>query len=287
MAKFKLPVSLIVLVAACTIAATSFAKPAPKPKCGFNGDYSFFFWDPDENVAGVGFVTVALNSGTNCRSGVVVPGGIINCNVDGTEFEDFIEDGSVFLETDGEGTMEVETNSSNGICDTGTNAIELDISVVSGGKKMLFNSNGVQFAGSGVIPQAGYFGTVTGRAEKCFAGDISGCFDIRFWEPDDSLVGDCTVCVGGGFVTGGTCRCNTNDDGGFETLSEIETGGYVLGEDCQSSTGFLTFTVSSDDVCDITSTVYLDFAVAQQGNELMGACDSFNDFNCAFEGWHQ
>jgi len=270
------------------LAVTSFAKPAPKPKCGFNGDYSFFFWDPDEDVAGVGFVGVALNSGTQCRSGIVLPGGIINCNVDGTEFEDFVEDGSVFLETDGEGTMEIETNSSRGICGTGKNAIELDISIVSSGKKVLFASNGVEFAGSGLIPNAGYNGTITGRGEKCFAGDISGCYDIRFWEPNDALVGDCTICVGGGFVTGGTCRCNNAEGGfGFETLSEIETGGYTLGENCQSSTGFLAFTVSSDEVCDITSNVVLDFAVAQQGAELMGACDSDNEFNCAFEGWRQ
>ena len=30
--------------------------------------------------------------------------------------------------------MEIETNSSDGICDTGKNALELDISVVQGGK---------------------------------------------------------------------------------------------------------------------------------------------------------
>jgi len=289
MAKFKFPVSLLVLIGACTLAATSFAKPAPTPKCGVNGNYSFFFWDPDEPIAGVGYIGISMATGTDCRSGIVLPGGIINCNFDGTEFEDFIESGSVFLETDGEGTMLIETNSSNGICDTGTNAIELDISVVQGGKKVLFSSNGVEFAASGTTPQAGYFGTITGRAEKCFAGDISGCYDIRFWEPDEPLVGDCTICVAGGYVTGGTCRCNVNfGDGGFETLSEIEAGGYTLGEDCQSSTGFLYFETSSDDVCDMTSLVYLDFAAATAGGaELMGACDSFNDFDCAFEGWKQ
>ena len=289
MPRFKLFVSLLVLVGVCTLAATSFAKPAPKPKCGFNGDYSFFFWDPADTVAGVGYVSVIVNPATKCRSGIVLPGGIINCNVDGTIYEDFIEDGFVFLETDGEGTMEIETNSSNGICGTGDNAIELDISVVKGGKTVLFNSNGAEFAGSGLIPQAGYDGTVTGRAEKCFAGDISGCYDVRFWEPNDGLVGDCTICLGGGFVTSGSCRCNVNTpgEGGFEYLSEIETGGYVLGEGCQSSTGFLTFTVSSDEVCGDTSTVYLDFAVAENGAELMGSCDNFNSFDCAFEGWRQ
>src|SRR5271169_5628952 len=132
MARSKLLVSLLVLVGVCTLAATSFAKPAAQPKCGLNGDYSFFFWDPDEPIAGVGFFSVQLNPSAKCRSGVVLPGGIINCNELGDEFEDFIESGSVFLETDGEGTMEIETNSSLGICGTGTNAIELDISVVSG-----------------------------------------------------------------------------------------------------------------------------------------------------------
>jgi len=105
-----------------------------------------------------------------------------------------------------------------------------------------------------------------------------------------ALVGDCTICVSGGFVTGGTCRCHLSlNDGSFETLSEIETGGYTLGENCQSSTGFLTFTVSSDEVCGATSTVVLDFAVAQQGNEIIGACDpsSKGAFACSFEGWKQ
>src|SRR5271156_2541005 len=269
MARSKLFVSLLVLVGVCTIAATSFAKPAAQPKCGVNGDYSFFFWDPSLPIDGVGYVSAQLDPATKCRSGVVLPGGIIDCFFDGGVFEDFIESGSVFLETDGEGTMLIETNSSDGICDTGTNALELDISVVKGGKTVLFNSNGVEFAGSGLIPQAGYFGTITGRAEKCFAGDISGCYDIRFWgTPDEPpLVGDCTICVSGGFVTGGTCRCNINGEpegvrGGYETLSEIETGGYNLGEGCQSSTGFMEFTVSSDDICGITSGLALDFVVA-------------------------
>jgi len=292
MARFKLFVSVVVLIGVCTLAATSFAKPAAKPKCGFNGDYSFFFWEPFFPVDGVGYSTVQLDPATNCRSGVVLPGGIINCYIDGEVFEDFIEGGSVFLETDGEGTEIIETNSSDGICDTGTNAIELDISVVKGGKSVLFSSNGVQYAGSGLIPQAGYFGQITGRGDKCFAGDISGCYDIRFWSPGDALplTGDCTICLGGGFVTGGTCRCNVGfppDFRGFETLSEIETGGYTLGEGCQSSTGLLSFVVSSDDVCDIASVVTLDFAVAQQGEELIGACYPSTEFDCSFEGWKQ
>jgi len=252
---------------------------AAKAKCGFNGDYSFFFWNPDENISGVGFFSVQLNANTKCRAGIVLPGGILNCNFsDGEEFEDFIEDGNVFLESDGEGTMEIETNSSGGICGTGKDAIELDISVVNGGKSVLFNSDGEEFAGSGLIPQAGYNYTLTGRADKCFAGQISGCYDLRFWTPDDAVVGDCTVCVNGaGSVTGGTCRCNTNgiatDAGGFEYLSEIEGGGYTLGENCQSSTGYLWFETSSDLICGIESGVAIDFAVAQQGQEILAACD--------------
>jgi hypothetical protein len=299
------PFLYILIAAASSAFAVTSAQAAPKPKCGFNGDYSFFFWNPNASerpTNGVGFFSVQLNPATKCRSGVVLPGGILNCFVGPEGFEDFVEDGFVFLETDGEGTMEIETNSSNGICGTGDNAIELDVSLVRGGKGVLFNSNGAEFAGSGVIPQAGYHETITGRADKCFAGDISGCYDVRFWsgapplptrlEVDDpvlsALVGDCTICVSGGFVTGGTCRCHLSlNDGSFETLSEIETGGYTLGEDCQSSTGFLTFTTSSDEVCDLTSTVIWDFAVAQQGNELVGACDNTNTFGCAFEGWRQ
>jgi hypothetical protein len=198
MVRSKWLVGVLILVGVCALTAPSFAAPKAKAKCGFNGDYSFFFWDPSTNLSGVGFFSVQLNPNTKCRSGVVLPGGIINCNFDsGDIFEDFIEDGGVFLESDGEGTMEIETNSSNGICGTGKDAIELDISLVNGGKTVLFNSDGEEFAGSGLIPQAGYDFTLTGRADKCFAGQITGCYDLRFWAPDDSVVGDCTVCVNG------------------------------------------------------------------------------------------
>ena len=321
MSKPKLLAYSLLIAIVFALAGTSFAKAAPQ-RCGFNGDYSFFFWDPSLPVSGVGYMSVQLNPATKCRSGVVLPGGIINCNFGlGEIFEDFIEDGFVFLESDGAGTMEIETNSSRGICGTETNALELDISLVSGGKTVLFNTDGEQFASSGLIPQAGYFNTLTGRADKCFAGQISGCYDVRFWsqspelikqvssEEDpidlllyDSAVGDCTICVNGaGAVTGGTCRCNTNFEGsGFETLSEIEGGGYTLGENCQSSTGYLWFVTSSDEICDMSSFLALDFAVAQQGRELIGACDTdewilnnTSEFNagyempCAFEGFLQ
>jgi len=328
MAKARAMVALIVVVGLCMSSGLGFAKSAPK-RCDVNGDYSFFFWDPVFAVSGVGFIGVQMDPATKCRSGVVLPGGILNCNLaKGRIYEDFIESGSVFLESDGEGTMLIETNSSNGICGItfdghGVNAIEVDVSVVLGGKTVLFNSDGEQFAGSGLIPQAGYIGTFTGRADKCFAGQISGCYDVRFWNHsigilppppgpidqqdsnigDDSEVGDCTICVNGaGAVTGGTCRCNIHDPdlGGFETLSEIEGGGYTLGENCQSSTGYLWIVTSSDEICDIDSYLAFDFAVAQQGKELIGACDTadfiLNDeskYNagsfmpCAFEGWLQ
>ena len=179
MARSKLFMSMLVIVGVCMLAGTSFAKAA---KCEFNGNYSFFFWDPDTDLSGVGYFSVAVTTASKCRSGVVLPGGIINCNFEsGDIYEDYIEDGSVFLETDGEGTMEIETNSSNGICDTGKDAIELDISVVLGGKTVLFNSNGAEYASSGTVPQAGYDYTVTGRADKCYAGQISGSYDMRFW----------------------------------------------------------------------------------------------------------
>jgi hypothetical protein len=286
MARSKLLVSLLVLIGVCTLAGTSVAAPQ---KCPFNGDYSFFFWDPASPLAGVGYFSVVVSPATKCRSGIVLPGGIIDCNLENdTEFEDFIENGLVFLETDGEGTMEIETNSSHGICATGKNAIELDISVVQGGKRVLFNSDGEQFAGSGLIPQAGYDFSLTGRADKCFAGQISGCYDVRFWagggltfgtinedQRSGDNVGDCTICVNGaGSVTGGSCRCNSGGLGGsLETLSEIETGGYTLGENCESSTGYLWFTTSSDLICDEESSLALDFAVALGGTELIGACD--------------
>ncbi|HTY56016.1 MAG TPA: hypothetical protein VMB26_12485 [Candidatus Binataceae bacterium] len=320
--------SLLTVVLVCALVNMSFAKAAPKAKCDFNGNYSFFFSDNGfGKAAGVGYFTAQLDPGTNCRSGAILPGGIINCDVGGAVaeiFESFIEGGSVFLESDGEGTMLVETNSSEGICGTGLNAIELDVSLVLSGKTVLFNSDGEEFAGSGLVPQAGYEVTLTGRADKCFAGQISGCYDLHFWQSGRtgpifnssspqfnlpftepfSAVGDCTVCVdGAGAVTGGTCRCNSRFPpklGGIvETLSEIEGGGYTLGEDCQSSTGYLWFVTSSDEICDVASYMAFDFAVAQQGKELIGACDTDlfilnNDteinagaIGCAFEGWLQ
>jgi len=311
MVRSKLLPSLFTVLLVCAFGTMSFAKPAQK-KCAFDGNYSFFFWDPADPVYGVGYITVQGDAATQCRSGTVLPGGILNCNfAKGGIFEDFIESGSVFLETDGEGTMLIETNSSAGICNTGVDAIELDISVVLGGKTVLFNSDGEEFAGSGLIPQAGYDATFTGRADKCFAGQISGCYDVRFWSGGlprevsiaDRETGDCTICVNGaGVVTGGTCRCNRSflSGGGLETLSEIEGGGYTLGENCQSSTGYLWFVTSSDKICGISSYLALDFAAAQQGQELIGACDTAeyilnntSEFNagfympCAFEGWLQ
>jgi len=304
MSRSKFLGSMFVVVATCAFAASAFAKAAPV-KCPFNGNYSFFFWDPDVNLSGVGYIGVQSNSATKCRAGIVLPGGIINCNFsDDTEYEDFIEGGNIFLESDGEGTMLIETNSTDGICGTGKDAIELDISLVNGGKSVLFNSDGEEFASSGLIPQAGYNYTLTGRADKCFAGQISGCYDLRFFTPDDSVVGDCTVCVNGaGAVTGGDCKCNTNGiegDQGFEYDSEIETGGYTLGEDCQSSTGYMWFETSSDLICGVESGVAIDFAVAQQGQEILAACDpneyilnntsvanaGFYDA-CSVEGWLQ
>ena len=59
-----------------------------------------------------------------------------------------------------------------------------------------------------------------------------------------------------------------------ETLSEIEGGGDTLGENCQGSTGYLWISTSSDQICGTGSFLALDFAVAQQGKELIGACDN-------------
>jgi hypothetical protein len=283
MARSKLFVSLLAVIGVCTLAGTSFAKKAADP-CAFTGNYSFFFWDPVENLSGVGYVSVMPTAGTSCRAGVVLPGGILNCNLDSVAYEDYIESGSVFLETDGEGTMEIETNRSDGVCGTGDNAIELDISVTKGGKTILFGSDGEAKAASGTIPQAGYDYTLTGRMAKCYAPDlVAGSYDARFWEPDGDAVGDCTVVVNGaGLVTGGTCRCNR---AGVAYLSEIEGGTYTPGENCQSSTGYLTFFTSSDEVCGVTSTVIVDYAVAAGGTEIFGGCDPNNKFNCAFEGF--
>jgi len=290
MARSRLVVSFLAIVILCAMAGTSFAA-TPKAKCAFNGPYSFFFWDPDTELSGVGYFTV------NC-AGYVLPGGIINCNVDDDEYEAFIESGGVFLESDGEGTMLIETESSDGICGE-HNALELDISVVQGGKTVLFNSNGETDADSGLIPQTGHTYPFTGRADKCFGGQITGCYNIRFWTPDDSYTGTCTICVNGaGGVTGGSCSCNADGD---EYLSPIVTGGYTLGEDCESSTGYLWFTTDSNEICDEESSLALDFAVADGAKEIIGTCDpgeyildntslsnaGYDIASCAFEGYLQ
>jgi hypothetical protein len=302
MARTKLLGSAMGVVALCCFMVGTSAAKVVNNRCEFKGDYSFYFYDTAFGITGTGYF------GANC-SGRVTPGGIINCNVDGVEYEDFIEDGGVFVETDGEGTMEIETNSSRGICGTGLHALELDVSVVLAGKTVLFNSDTEPYAASGVIPQAGYFFNITGRADKCFAGQIAGCYDLRFWSPLSILstapietdVGDCTVCVDGrGGVTQGECRCSSQIVGGsrLETLSEITGGGYTLGDGCESSTGYLWFTTASDDICGIGPSLALDFAVAQTGKEIVGQCNAaefilnnssiFNTgfvMPCSFEGW--
>src|SRR5580704_1926801 len=104
MTKLKSLLTVVALTTILGMSATS-TKAALKPKkCGFNGDYSFLFWGPNGiPVDGVGYFSVQLNPKSSCRSGVVLPGGIIDCYTgEGEEFEDFIEDGSVFVETDGE-----------------------------------------------------------------------------------------------------------------------------------------------------------------------------------------
>src|SRR5271170_6981919 len=147
MARIKLLWCAIAVIAVCSVAGTSFAAPK---KCDFTGDYSFYFWDMAFGIRGVGYF------GVDC-AGKVLPGGILNCNFGfGDEFEDFIEGGSVFLESDGEGTMEIETESTSGICGTRMHSLELDISVVQGGKTVLFNNDTEQYSSSGLIPQAGY-----------------------------------------------------------------------------------------------------------------------------------
>ena len=283
MARVRLAL-IIAFSAVLMAAANGFAKPCP-----VHGDFSFYFYDTAFGLTGVGYF------GVGC-GGSVQPGGIINCDVRGVEFEDFIEGGALFVERDGEGTMIIETSSTNGICGTHTNALELDVSVVLAGKTILFNTDTEPYAASGTTPQAGYEFNATGRADKCFAGQVSGCYDMRFWEPDNAFVGDCTICVDGvGHVTGGTCRCHA---GHLETLSEIISGAYTLGEDCQSSTGYLWFTTSSDLICGLESSIAFDFGVALQGSEMIGACNSgefvLNDtalpnvgaeMSCSFEGF--
>ena len=280
--------SLLCAALFCAVATTTFAKPAP---CPFKGNYSFFFWSPDTNTAGVGFFTVQMNPALGCRSGSVLPGGILDCNFEeGGAYEEFIDSGTVGIQSDGEGRMSITGSSNDGICDTGYDTLVLDISVVLGGKTVLFSSNGEP-------DQAGSDITLTGRADKCFAGQINGCYDFHFWTPDEANVGDCTVCVNGANrVTGGQCQCNSFSS---EYLSNIVSGGYRLGGNCESSTGYLWITTNSQEICGTESSVAIDFAVAAGGNEIVGACDPAEyivntslanagyDTACTFEGWKQ
>jgi len=299
MARSKLFMSLLVIASVCTLAATSFAKPKP---CKFNGDYSFMFWSTDANIAGLGYFTVNLTAPA-CRSGLVAPGGILDCNrpehgPDGEapyEFEEFIDSGTVGIESDGEGHMSITGSTNDGICGTGYDTLVLDISVVQNGKTVLFNSNGEP-------DQAGNDEDmmITGRADKCFSGNISGCYDVRFWntdlpnpdpeaeDPGEPFVGDCTVCVNGaGLVTGGSCACNLGF-GNTETLSNIVGGFYAPSLDpCQSSTNFMEFYLASQPLCGVLDEVVLDYVVAKGGQQVYGACDYFNGFGCAFEGYLQ
>ena len=62
MFRFKTATSALLALIVVGLAATSFAKAAPQ-RCGFNGDYSFFFWDPSFPVSGVGYFSVQLDPG--------------------------------------------------------------------------------------------------------------------------------------------------------------------------------------------------------------------------------
>src|SRR5271154_2314603 len=233
----------------------SFAAPPNPPTCKFKGSYSFMAWDPSIDLAASG--VFAINNGK------VLPGGIIECNVDGTTFQRFIESGTVSLERDCEGTMLIQTNGP--ICGA-TDALELDISIVNGGKSVLFNANGVGNAASGTTPNTGHTIFLTGRGDKTFFGGICGCYDARFWSANDDFVGDCTVILDStGHVTGGGCSCN---HGGEEFLSEIETGAYTPGVDFPG-TGYLWFVTSSDEICGEESALAINYAAANQGDELL------------------
>jgi len=280
-----------------TMTGTSFAD-----ECSFKGAYSFHFYGGSAfpfTPNGVGFFTVISNS-DDCSSAIVSPGGIIYCNnVSGQEWLSTIEAGSVSLdEASGLGAMPIKT-SGDGVCGTSDGAIELDISVVQGGKMVLFNSDGEKLVASATIRNAGHdILPITGEADKCFAGQVAGCYDFRFWGTFLPGDGDCTICLNGSnLVSAGTCTCNFEDT---EYLSEIESGGYSLADNCQSGPGYLWFTTSGDKICGQQRSLALDFAVAQQGNEIMGACDTARYildnksvantgflFNCAFDGYLQ
>ena len=65
MAKVRLLIALITVLGLCAYSGTSFAKAAPQAKCGLNGDYSFFFWDPGYPASGVGFVSFQMDPATD------------------------------------------------------------------------------------------------------------------------------------------------------------------------------------------------------------------------------
>ena len=57
MVRSRLVASLLVIAMLCAMAGTSLAATT-KPKCAFDGYYSFFFWDPDTALSGVGYFQV-------------------------------------------------------------------------------------------------------------------------------------------------------------------------------------------------------------------------------------
>jgi hypothetical protein len=81
MHRSKLILSLLVLASVGGVLAVrmpSFAAPPNPPACKFKGSYSFMAWEPSAELAASG--VFAINNGK------VLPGGIIECNVDGTAF---------------------------------------------------------------------------------------------------------------------------------------------------------------------------------------------------------
>ncbi len=88
MLRLKLSLSLLALA----ILGAVFAAPMPSlaANCSsFSGTYSFMAWDPGAKIAASGVFTVS--------GGLVLPGGIIECNDDGTTYQASIESGNAFL----------------------------------------------------------------------------------------------------------------------------------------------------------------------------------------------
>lgn len=143
--------AVAMLIATAALAGT-LPKGNGKPTLLF-GTYGFNFnggESDDATFRASGSGSITFDGGGN------VTGGIIHCNNLGREVDSTILGGSYSVNRDGTGYVTVDVSSSEKICGE-DKGLDLTVSVVSGGTKFLFASDGSDnFYGTGkAIPFAG------------------------------------------------------------------------------------------------------------------------------------